>query len=126
MNDHERRLQERVLAGETVLISMRKRAGHQALAVWARATGRYVRIDRATVWGNPFEPGRDGDLATVCRRFAEEHLPARPDLLERVAAGELRGKVLACWCAPPAGLTEADPPGTCHGQALLAAPQRAP
>ena len=120
MNEHERRLQARVLAGEPVIVNLHKDSGHARLLAWAKATGRLVRIDRRGPWGNPYRIPEEGDRATVCRRYAEEHLATRLDLLERVASGELRGKVLACWCAPPQGLTGADPPGTCHGQVLLA------
>ena len=43
----------------------------------------------------------------VCDAF-EIYLAGRPDLLERIAAGELSGKVLLCWCHPK----------RCHGDTL--------
>ena len=46
-------------------------------------------------WGNPFKIPRDGDRATVIRKFEETTLPTldlRP----------LRGKHLICICAPKA------------------------
>jgi hypothetical protein len=70
-----------------------------------------VRIDRATKWGNPFVLGRDGDRDTVSARYAA-HLRASPDLV--AALGELRGRTLACWCAPL----------RCHGDVLTAASAR--
>ena len=66
-----------------------------------------VLIDRATVWGNPYLIGRDGDRAQVIARYAA-YLRTRPDLLARI--GELRGKVLGCWCRPE----------PCHGDVLAA------
>ena len=60
-----------------------------------------VRIDRRTVWGNPFVVGRDGTRAQVIARY-------RTDLWRRIRAGEialeevaaLNGRDLACHCAP--------------------------
>ena len=73
----------------------------------ARAENLLVRIDRRSRWGNPFHIGRDGDRATVIERY-REYLAARADLMAQL--DQLRGKVLACWCAPE----------PCHGDVLLA------
>ena len=66
-----------------------------------------VKVDRATRWGNPFAPGKDGPLerrppdAEGAVGFFEDMLRS-PEL--RAAAGyptdlsPLRGKNLACWC----------------------------
>ena len=54
---------------------------------------------------NPFSIGRDGSRAAVMRKF-EAYIATRADLLS--ALGELRGKVLRCWCKPEA----------CHGDIL--------
>ena len=52
-----------------------------------------VRIDRRTRWGNPFTVKESGrDLAIALYR---EWAGMNPDFLE-----PLRGKRLACWCAP--------------------------
>lgn len=66
-----------------------------------------VRIDRRTKWGNPFVIGKDGDRATVIRKYAEwvwcgdgRHL--LQDL------HELYGQVLGCHCCPE----------MCHGHVL--------
>ena len=71
-----------------------------------------VRIDRRTVWGNPFEIGRDGNRAQVIARY-------RADLWRRIRAGEialaavavLDGRDLACHCVPK----------PCHGEVLARA-----
>jgi Domain of unknown function (DUF4326) len=68
------------------------------LIAWAKERGLFVRIDRATPWGSPFELGKDGDRETVIAAYRDHYLPFKPSLLERL--GELRGKALACWCAP--------------------------
>lgn len=56
-----------------------------------------VYCGRPSKWGNPFAIGPDGTRTEVIRRY-EEWLKAQPDLL--ASLGELKGKVLACWCAP--------------------------
>lgn len=65
-----------------------------------------VYVGRPTKWGNPFAIGRDGERATVVRKF-ERWLMTQPELVEQ-AKQELRGKNLACWCAPKA----------CHAEVL--------
>lgn len=65
-----------------------------------------VYVGRPTRWGNPFELGRDGDRETVIKKY-EAWLRGRSDLMRDL--GELKGKVLACWCAPK----------PCHGDVLL-------
>jgi hypothetical protein len=90
--------------GIAVAVNMRR---HRDLIAWARERGLFVRVDRATRWGNPFVLGRDGDRATVIARYRDHHLPSPPDLVARL--GKLRGKALGCWCAPHA----------CHGDVLI-------
>ena len=66
-----------------------------------------VRITRPGPWGNPFVIGRDGTREEVIakhRTWVEE----RPEFQARIRR-ELRGKVLACWCAPL----------PCHGDTLM-------
>ena len=72
----------------------------------------FVRVNRATPWGNPFVLGRDGDRATVIARHRDEYLHCQPGLLARL--GELRGKALGCWCAPQA----------CHADVLVTEARR--
>lgn len=56
-----------------------------------------VYVGRPTRWGNPFVIGRDGSRAQVIAKY-EAWLREQPELMD--ALSELRGKVLACWCAP--------------------------
>lgn len=65
-----------------------------------------VRIDRNSKWGNPFFIGADGTREEVIAKY-EKYLLGNPELLSQI--GELRGKVLGCWCAPKA----------CHGDVLV-------
>lgn len=80
-----------------------------------------VKVDRSTRWGNPFRvgdrvhfgpsfSGRDElvrDASHACRLF-RRHLFNLRSATELIAP--LRGKNLACWCAP-------DQP--CHADVLL-------
>lgn len=64
-----------------------------------------VYIGRPSKWGNPFTIGKDGDRAEVVRKY-RDWIMKQPHLL--ASLHELRGKVIACWCAPLA----------CHGDVL--------
>ena len=48
--------------GVAVAVNLRR---HRNLIAWARERGLFMRVDRATPWGNPFVIGKDGDRATV-------------------------------------------------------------
>ncbi len=89
-----------------------------------RMSANTVKVDRTTRWGNPFRPDDCGSAADAvsCHRAwilgDEANLAARrckvprdrkPPSVEEIRR-ELRGKNLACWCAP----------GTpCHAELLL-------
>jgi hypothetical protein len=62
---------------------------------------------KQSIWHNPFKEGKDGTREEVIEKYERHLLEERPDLLERLP--ELKGKVLACWCAPE----------PCHGDVLL-------
>lgn len=81
-----------------------------------RLPGNTVKVDRSTMWGNPFVVGRDGDQAECVARFScllggECANEAEQAWLARALAhrGELEGKNLACCCAN----------APCHADALL-------
>lgn len=93
-----------VEAGGTVVANMHQNTD-RALLAWAKASGRFARIDRHSDWGNPFEMPNDGDRDTVCDSY-EIFFPRKFSLHNRL--DELRGKVLCCWCYPQ----------RCHGDYL--------
>jgi hypothetical protein len=64
-----------------------------------------VYIGRPSKWGNPFAIGKDGTREEVIAKYGQ-WLQTQPALL--AALPELKGKTLACWCAPHA----------CHGDIL--------
>jgi hypothetical protein len=95
--------QARASAGECVVANQRQ---DEALIEWAKATGRFTRIDRGTPWGNPFVAPADGDRKTVLGRFKAEVFPRLVPQLP-----SLRGRVLGCWCHP----------APCHGHLIAEA-----
>jgi Domain of unknown function (DUF4326)/ParB/Sulfiredoxin domain len=105
-SEEERSLLKKLRAGHTIVVSFREH--HANIVRWAQANGSLISIDRRTEWGNPFELPYDGDRETVIRNYADHYLPHKPSLLSRLH--ELRGKALACWCAPE----------PCHGDVLKA------
>ncbi len=105
-SEEEQSLYKQLREGQTIVVSFRDH--HAKLAHWAEANGLLVAVDRRTEWGNPFEMPYDGDRETVIRNYAEKYLPYKPSLLSRIS--ELKGKALACWCAPDA----------CHADILKA------
>lgn len=64
-----------------------------------------VYIGRPSIWGNPFAIGRDGTREQVIAKY-RDWVQRQPELMAQVHL--LRGKRLACWCAPQA----------CHGDVL--------
>jgi hypothetical protein len=64
-----------------------------------------VYIGRPSKWGNPFILGRDGNRQQVIQKY-EQYLLNNARLIQSVH--ELKGKRLACWCAP----------APCHGDVL--------
>lgn len=58
-------------------------------------------------WGNPYKTGRDGSLEEVLTKY-ETYVKSKQDLMD--ALGELKDKILICWCKDDAG---------CHGDVLI-------
>lgn len=102
-SNEELELRDRLLNGETIVVNLKS---HDKFINWAGSEGLYEKIDRRTIWGNPFVLDADGDRTTVISSYEEHYLPYKPSLLERIHT--LRGKALGCWCAPL----------PCHGDVL--------
>jgi Domain of unknown function (DUF4326) len=75
-------------------------------AVHCSRERHHVYIGRPAKWGNPFKIGRDGNRGEVIALY---ECWLREDDTLMATLGELRGKVLGCWCAPRA----------CHGDVLV-------
>ena len=65
-----------------------------------------VYIGRGSKWGNPYSIGVDGTREIVIAKY-KRWLLNQPPLLNEL--GQLKGKVLGCWCKPLA----------CHGDVLV-------
>jgi hypothetical protein len=88
--------------GMTVVANI---ATDKNLIVWAQQTNRYARVDRNSIWGNPFVLNADGNRDEVCDWYAE-YFTHRRSLQTQL--GTLKGRVLGCWCYPE----------RCHGDHL--------
>lgn len=95
ISERDKQLITMLKNGETVVVNQKT---DLATIAYAESKGLYVRADRFSDWGNPFELGKDGDRDEVCNNYANHYLPFKPSLLKKV--NELRGKALGCWCAP--------------------------
>lgn len=104
-SEREIALWDQLQDGQTIVVNFRT---DQHLIEAARGAGLFVRIDRESDWGNPFETPADGDRATVVHNYAVHFLPFKPSFERR--RDELRAKALGCWCAP----------ARCHGDVLKA------
>lgn len=102
----ERDRQQLVEAGDTVVANLRH---DLALVAWAKAEGVFERIDRASVFGNPFVLNQDGDRDQVIAAYRDYYLPHKPSIIARLP--DLNGRVLGCWCYPE----------RCHGDVLVEA-----
>jgi len=68
----------------------------------------YIYVGRPTKWGNPFPLEKEQDRQKIIEKYCE-YLLENPILIAE-ASRELRGKKLACWCAPK----------ICHASVLAA------
>jgi hypothetical protein len=99
----ERDRQEKVESGLAVVANQN---ADKNLILWAERTGKAVRIDRSSKYGNPFILGPDGDRDEVCDWFENNYLPLKRSIKEDLP--KLKGKVLICHCYPQ----------RCHGDCL--------
>jgi hypothetical protein len=67
------------------------------LVVHCKKSKYDVYCGRPSIWGNPFEIGKDGNRKEVIAKF-KKYLLANDELVDKLP--ELRGKILGCWCAP--------------------------
>jgi len=65
-----------------------------------------VYVGRPSKWGNPYIVGKDGTREEVIQKY-RDYIVNNERLLESLS--ELKGKCLACWCAPL----------PCHGDVLM-------
>jgi len=91
-----------------------KRIQRKRARGWRMPAGA-VYVGRPTKWGNPFQVGDLSDRGMLLKTPSmvveayRRYLVANPDLARQVQR-DLRGRDLACWCAPDA---------PCHADVLL-------
>ena len=91
----DQQLIEALKRGETVVINQKV---DLAAMKYAEEQGKYVRCDRFSDFGNPFEMDKDGDRDEVCDNYEQHYLPFKPSIHKQLM--NLKGKALGCWCAP--------------------------
>ncbi|MFC4004360.1 DUF4326 domain-containing protein [Prauserella oleivorans] len=112
----ERELCDRVRAGESVVVNVRKSGPHKHLVPWLVDHDLIVYVGHSgnrhswpeSDFANPFVKEAKTDRDAMIRHY-REYLEGRPELVGRLQAGELSGRALGCWCAPQ----------PCHADVLL-------
>jgi hypothetical protein len=100
----EKTRKEEVENGGTVIANQQR---DKNLIAWAEKKGKAVRVDRGTLFGNPFVLGSDGDRDAVCDAYRDHYLPHKPSIKKAIPT--LKGKVLICHCYPE----------RCHAESLI-------
>ena len=95
ISPRDKMLIEKLKNGETVVVNQKT---DLATIKWAEDNNKFIRVDRFSDWGNPFEMGKDGDRDAVCNNYENHFIPYKPSLTKKVF--ELNGMALGCWCAP--------------------------
>jgi ParB-like chromosome segregation protein Spo0J len=103
-SEDEMRRRKIVEAGGVAIANMHS-GKDEYLLRWSRSSDRFIRIDRQSPFGNPYELPGDGDRDAVCDSF-EIYFARKYSLHSQLST--LRGKVLGCWCYPE----------RCHGEHL--------
>jgi hypothetical protein len=100
----EKERKAKVEQGQAVVANQQR---DKNLIQWAERQGLAVRVDRGTLFGNPFVLDDDGDRDEVCDSYRDYYLPNKPSILRRLPS--LKGKVLICHCYPK----------RCHAESLI-------
>ncbi|SHG92113.1 DUF4326 domain-containing protein [Streptoalloteichus hindustanus] len=106
-SEDERRLAERLTAGHTVVVNVRKSGPHSRLVPWLVEHDLITYVGHAgprhswpdSDFASPFVKEAKADREAMVRHY-RAWLQERPELVRRVRSGELRGRALGCWCAP--------------------------
>jgi hypothetical protein len=92
--DEEER-KAKVESGQAVIANAQR---DKNLIQWADRKGLMVRVDRGSLFGNPFILDDDGGRDEVCDAYRDHYLPFKPSILRKLPT--LKGKVLVCHCYP--------------------------
>lgn len=102
--DDEKERKALVESGKAVVANQQR---DKNLIQWAESKGKVCRVDRGTLYGNPFVLGGDGNRDEVCDNYENHYLPHKPSILKEIRS--LKGKVLVCHCYPQ----------RCHAESLI-------
>ena len=78
---------------------------HCKKAIFEVYIGRACYGFTHSVWGNPFEIGKDGTRVEVIAKY-REYLLGNKELMSLLY--QVKGKTLGCWCKPQ----------NCHGDVI--------
>lgn len=95
ITERDRMLINQLKEGNTIVVNQKT---DLATIRFAEERNLYVRADRFSDWGNPFEMPSDGSREEVCQWYEEHYYPFKMSLHKKVKS--LKGKALGCWCAP--------------------------
>jgi hypothetical protein len=95
LTTRDRELISKLKEGKTIVVNQKT---DLATIRYAESKGLYVRCDRASEWGNPFEMDKDGTRDEVIKNYDIHYLRFKPSLRQKLHT--LKGKALGCWCAP--------------------------
>jgi hypothetical protein len=102
--DDEKERREQVEKGRSVVANQQR---DKNLIQWAEKKGLAVRVDRGSLYGNPFILDKDGGRNEVCDAYEKHYLPYKRSILKTLP--DLKGKVLICHCFP----------ARCHAESLI-------
>lgn len=95
LTPRDRELIAKLKDGKTIVVNQKT---DLATIRYAESKGLYVRCDRFSDWGNPFEMDKDGDRNEVCDWYESNYFPYKKSLHSKLK--QLKGKALGCWCSP--------------------------
>lgn len=95
ISPRDKQLIERLDKSETIVVNQKT---DLATIRYAESKNLYVRADRFSDWGNPYEMDKDGTRDEVIENYKNHYIKYKPSLLLKIQ--NLKGKALGCWCSP--------------------------
>jgi Domain of unknown function (DUF4326) len=96
LDDETERRSKVEVDGECVVANQER---DKNLIQWAESHRLALRVDRGSVYGNPFILGSDGDRDAVCDAYQTHYLPNKPSIQDAMWEWD-SPRVLICHCYP--------------------------
>jgi hypothetical protein len=96
LHDETERRAKVAVNGECVVANQER---DKNLIQWAESHRLALRVDRGSVYGNPFILGSDGDRDAVCDAYQTHYLPNKPSIQGAMSEWD-SPRVLICHCYP--------------------------